>query len=92
MKITQAHLENLVARTFAAWKQAQVITFKVDEKAAFAGAIAALKAELQKETALEMEVNRMLDDLERKQPGSFQRGKMYHLLKNKLAKDKKVIL
>ena len=51
-----------------------------------------LKAEIQKESDLDREVNQMLDQLERTNAGEFQRFKMYPILKQKLAKEKKVIL
>jgi len=34
----------------------------------------------------------MLDDLERKNPNQFQRGKMFGMLKSRLAKEKGIIL
>ena len=51
-----------------------------------------MKAEIQIEMNLDREVNQMLDQLERTNGGEFQRFKMYPILKQKLAKEKKVIL
>ena len=74
------------------WKKNNVVTFKADEKAVIASAVKALQKDFQKELDLDQEVQKMLNDLERTNPGGFQRHKMQQLLKQKLAKEKKVIL
>ncbi len=92
MKTTAQELSHLVEKVFAAWKKNNVIVFKADEKVVFARALKALQDDLQKEFDLDREVLRMLDDLEQKHSGEFQRSKMRTILKQKLAKEKKVIL
>lgn len=82
-------MQNALLKT---WKDQNVILFKEDEKKVHARLLEALKVDYQKELDLEKEVNKMLDDLERNNSGQFQRFKMYPLLKQKLAKEKKVIL
>lgn len=51
-----------------------------------------LSHDLEKENELEKEVTRLLNELEREQPGGFDRGKMRPMLKKKLAEKKGVIL
>jgi len=92
MKLTQLQIEVIANKVLDQWKKQNLITFKVDEKKVLARMIEELKKDLQKEQDLEREVNRMLDDLERSNPGEFQRYKMYPILKKKIAKEKKVIL
>jgi hypothetical protein len=92
MKLTNQHLEVIVNKVLKAWKDQNVILFKEDEKKVYSRLLEALKVDYQKELDLEKEVNKMLDDLERNNSGQFQRFKMYPLLKQKLAKEKKVIL
>lgn len=92
MKLSNQHLEVIVNKVLKIWKEQNIIQFKVDEKKVYSRMIEALKADLQKEFDLEKDVNKMLDDLERSNSGQFQRFKMYPMLKNKLAKEKKVIL
>jgi hypothetical protein len=92
MKLTSADLQHLVEKVFQAWKKQQLIQFKADEKAVFARALKALQDDLQREYALDEEVQKMLDDLERSHGGSFQRAKMRGMLKQKLAQERKVIL
>lgn len=92
MKITSNQLQALAEKVLKLWKSHNLITFKADEKAVLVRMVEALKADLQREADLEREVEAMLDQLERSHGGEFQRFKMYPMLKQKLAKEKKVIL
>jgi len=92
MRVTQQQMQRIAELVLQKWKTNGVVSFKVDEKAVMARAIKALQEDYQKELDLDREVNKMLDNLERSNAGEFQRFKMYPLLKQKLAKEKKVIL
>jgi hypothetical protein len=92
MRLTSQQIHRIAELVFEKWKQNDVVTFKEDEKKALARAHKALMDDYQKELDLERDVNKMLDDLERSNSGQFQRFKMYPLLKQKMAKEKKVIL
>ncbi|MBN8535482.1 MAG: DUF507 family protein [Deltaproteobacteria bacterium] len=92
MKISNQHLEVIVNKVLKSWKDQNIVQFKVDEKKVYSRLVEALRTDYQKELDLEKEVNKMLDDLERSNSGQFQRFKMYPMLKQKLAKEKKVIL
>ena len=92
MKLTQIQLESIAQKVLEHWKKQNLIQFKVEEKKVFSRMIEILKQDYQRELDLDRDVNRMLDDLERTNSGEFQRYKMYPILKQKLAKEKKVIL
>jgi hypothetical protein len=92
MKLTNQQLEVIVNKVMKAWKDNHVIEFKDDEKKVLNRMLESLKRDFQKELDLEKDVNAMLDKLEASNSGEFQRYKMYPLLKQKLAKEKKVIL
>lgn len=92
MKLTSTQLQAIVERVFKHWKQKNIVTFKDDENKILQRGIELLKEEIQKEIDLDKEVNKKLDELERTNPGEFQRHKMFQLMKAKLAKDRKVIL
>lgn len=92
MKLTNQQLEVIVNKVLKSWKDNNVIQFKADEKKVFTTMLDSLKMDIQKELDLEREVNLMLDKLEQSNSGEFQRYKMYPMLKQKLAKEKKVIL
>ncbi len=82
-------LANLVLES---WKKQNVVIFKEDEKKVLTRLIDAVKGDYKKEQDLEVEVNKMLEQLERTNPGDFQRNKMFSLLKQKLAKEKGIVL
>lgn len=92
MKLSDKALQRLVQYIFRELKTNQTVTFKEKEEKVAARAVEILKDELRKETELDAEVNRMMDDLERQNPGEFQRFKMFPLLKKRLAKEKGIIL
>jgi hypothetical protein len=92
MRLTQQQIQHLANSVVQKWKKNNVVTFKEDEKKVLARAVKALLDECQKEADLDREVNKMLDQLERTNSGEFQRFKMFPMLKQKLAKEKKVIL
>lgn len=92
MKLTTNQLQAIVERVFKLWKQKNIATFKEDEKKVLNRGIELLKEELQKETDLDKEVMKKLDELEKSNPGEFQRHKMFPLMKAKLAKERKVVL
>lgn len=85
-------MQKLVEKVFEAWKKQNIVVFKEDEKKVFARALEAVKEDYQKEADLEKDVNAMMDQLERSNPGEFQRYKMFPILKQKLAKERKIVL
>ena len=92
MKLTQQQMNRIVHLVFDKWKKNNILILKEDEQKVFARAYKAIADDYQKELDLEKEVNKMIEELERSNSGQFQRYKMYPILKQKLAKEKKVIL
>jgi hypothetical protein len=92
MKLSPLQMQKLAEKVIAAWKVNKIVTFKVDESEVLKAAVAAIHLDFQKEAALDQEVNKMLDQLERSNPGQFQRFKMFPMLKTKLAKERKIVL
>src|SRR4029079_9316465 len=92
MKLSKLHIERLVRKIFDELKSKKLMTYKVPEEKAFRRAVELIESEFAIETALDREVHAMLDDLERKNPNQFQRGKMFGMLKARLAKEKGIIL
>ena len=85
-------MQKLVEKVFDHLKKQNVIIFKEDEKKALARALEVVKADYQREGDLDRDVNAMLDTLERTNAGEFQRYKMFPILKQKMAKERKIIL
>lgn len=92
MKLSTQQIQVLAEKILNQWKKQNLIVFKEDESKVLSRAIEIIKADYNREEALDREVNAMLDKLESSNPGEFQRYKMFPILKQKLAKDKKVIL
>ena len=85
-------MQKIVESIFENWKKQNIVVFKEDEKKVFVRALDAMKEDYQKESNLEREVNAMLDKLEQSNAGEFQRYKMFPILKQKLAKERKMVL
>ena len=85
-------MQKLVEKVFEIWTKNNVIQYKADEKKVFMRAVEAVRQDVQREIDLDKEVMKMLDDLERTNSGEFQRHKMFAILKQKLAKERKVVL
>lgn len=92
MKLTPLQIQKLAEKVLATWKAHNLVEFKADEKQVLERMIAAVREDYDREALLEKDVNKMLEDLERSHGGQFERYKMYPLLKQKLAKERKIIL
>ncbi|HRO67158.1 MAG TPA: DUF507 family protein [Pseudobdellovibrionaceae bacterium] len=92
MKLTPNQMQALAKKVLDQWKQNNLAKLKADEKVVTDKIAAIIRAEIQKEVDLEKDVHSMLDQLERSHGGQFERHKMYPILKNKMAKERKLIL
>ncbi|MGZ3743037.1 MAG: DUF507 family protein [Pseudobdellovibrionaceae bacterium] len=92
MKLSSQQIQVLAEKILNHWKKQNLIVFKEDEKTVLARMVEIIKEDYDREAALDREVNAMLDQLEKSNPGEFQRFKMFPILKQKLAKERKVIL
>lgn len=92
MKLSRVQIERMVRKVITELRVQGVASYKVTEDKILACGVEAIEKELGKERDLDREVHKMLDDLERQNPGGFERHKMFILLKNRLAKDRKVVL
>lgn len=90
--MTEKQIQRLVKMVFDELKSQNQVTFKEKEEKVMARAIELVKGDFERERQLDEEVNRMMDELERQNPGEFQRFKMFPLLKKKLAQQKGIVL
>ncbi len=72
--------------------QHSIEVFKEKEEVVLARAEALIRADFARESALDQEVHKMMDDLERQSAGAFERYKMFPMLKKRLAKEKGIVL
>lgn len=92
MKLTPSQIQRLSEKILNLWKQRGLITFKVDEKIVLKTIVDCITDDFRREEALEKEVHQMIEQLERQHGEEFQRHKMFPMLKQKLAKERKIIL
>lgn len=92
MKLTPSQIQRLSEKILNQWKLQGLITFKVDEKIVLKTIVDSITDDFKKEEALEKEVHQMMEQLERQHGSEFQRHKMFPMLKQKLAKERKIIL
>lgn len=92
MKLNQIQIESLARAVVHELHSQGIAELKAKEEVVLAKAVSFLKEDFAREVELEKEVNKMLDELERKNPGEFERYKMYPMLKKKMAQQKGVIL
>ena len=91
-KLTEKQVDRMVKMIFDNLKSHRIVTFKESEEKVFRRAVELVKADFDREKALEQEVLKMMDELEAQNPDGFQRYKMFPLLKRKLAEQKGIIL
>ena len=92
MKMTEKTMKRIAQAILEGLKNQKVIEFKETEQVVLERATAIVRGDFARESALDQEVNRMMDDLERKGSGDFERYKMFPMLKKRLAKEKGIIL
>ena len=92
MKLTTSQIQRLAEKVLNQWKIQNLITFKVDEKVVMKTIVDSITEEFKKEDTLDREVMGMIDELQRQHGSEFQRHKMFPILKQKLAKERKIIL
>jgi len=92
MKLTETQIRELTAYVFAEWKAQGLVEFKIHESKAADCIHEVLRKENQKMQDFEKEIRTLLDQLESQASHGFDRHKMYALLKQRLAKEKGIIL
>lgn len=92
MKLTASQIQRLSEKILNQWKTQNLIDFKVEEKVVLQTIKDCITANFKDEELLDKDVHAMLDAIEREHGDSFQRGKMFPMLKQKLAKERKFVL
>lgn len=92
MKLTTSQIQRLSEKIFSQWKTQNLMTLKVDEKVVLQTIKDCITANIKAEEDLDKAVLGMINDLQREHGDQFSRGKMFPILKQKLAKERKFIL
>lgn len=91
MKLQPPQIEKLARRMLARLKEKDIVVFKATEAQVLQRMIDLITADFKREDDLNNEVHKMCDQLEQQNPG-IDRRKMFPLLKQKLAKERKIVL
>jgi hypothetical protein len=92
MKLTEPQIKELTAQVLSEWKAQGLVEFKIPEGKVVEKIHEVLRKENQRVQDFEKEIHTMLQKLEAQTPSGFDRHKMYLLLKQRLAKEKGIIL
>ena len=92
MKLTTSQIQRLSEKILKQWKAQNLITFKVDEKIVLKTIVDVVTLNFKREEELDNDVKALMDQMEREHEGQFQRHKMFPMLKQKVAKERKFIL
>lgn len=92
MKLTTSQIQRLSEKILNQWKSQNLITFKADEKVVLQTIVNTITGDFQREEQLDRDVNALMDQMEQQHEGQFQRHRMFPMLKQKLAKERKIIL
>jgi hypothetical protein len=92
MRLQPPQIDRLVRNILDRLKEKNLIQYKAAEKDVLARAVELVTGDFKREDDLVREVHKMMDDLEKQNPGGFERHKMFPLLKQRLAKQKGIVL
>ena len=92
MRLNPAQIDRLVKKVWQELKAAHLAEAKVPEEKVIKRGGELIAHQFQAERQLDQDVQKMMDEMERQNPGQFERGKMFPLLKKRLAKERKVVL
>ncbi len=93
MKLSPSQIQRLSDKILLQWKTQNLITFKVDERVVLQTIKDCIAADMKREEDLDREVHQMVEKLIAEHGDqSMQRGKMFPMLKQKMAKERKIIL
>lgn len=92
MKLTTSQIQRLSEKILNQWKTQNLITFKVDEKIVLQTIKDVITADFKREEELDNEVRLMAEKIANEHGDGLQKGKMFPMLKQKLAKERKIVL
>lgn len=91
MRLSQNQIQRLVQHIFNEIKKSSSVQFKVDDDKIKAKILAVIQKNIEDEAIIDRLVEDMMDQLER-QNQTFQRFKMFPMLKKKIAEQRGFVL
>ena len=85
-------MHRIAKKVLQALDENQAASLKVKAEVLEARIVEFLKADMERESDLDRDVLKMMDDLESSGQGDFERYKMFPMLKKRLAQERGIIL
>ena len=92
MRLNSFQIESLAKKIIGGLDEKKAIQFREGKEVALKKVIEVIEKDFEKEKLLEQEVHAMLDKLEKEQSDGFDRHKMFKMLKQKIAQEKRIVL
>lgn len=92
MKLTSHQIDSLVRRVLLGLEKKNLVSFNKSKEALLARGKEIILEDIAKESKLDEEVMRMLDDIEKQQTDQFERHRMFKMLKTKIANERGIVL
>lgn len=92
MRLNSFQIESLGKKIMNELAEKKVLTFRDSKEAALRRAIEIISEDYEVEKELEQEVNKALDKLEAQGTDGFDRHKMFRMMKQKMAEEKRMVL
>ncbi len=92
MKLNTSQIQRLSEKILANWKSLNLIEFKTDEKIVLQTIKDCITKNILAEDQLDKEIFGMIEALQNEHGDQYSKGKMFPILKQKLAKERKLIL
>lgn len=92
MRLNTFQIESLSKKIINEMAEKKVLTFRESKDEALRRAIEIINEDYEEEKALEAEVHKALDKLEAQGTDGFDRHKMFKMMKQKLAEEKRIVL
>jgi hypothetical protein len=92
MKITETEIARICVKVLAAWKEKKLIEIKDNDTQVLSFLQAVFTKDLQAEDELNKEVETLLKKYDAQINAGMDRRKMFQMIKNQLAKERKIVL
>lgn len=95
MRLKEEQIRHLAEKIYADLETERLVTPRGAKKGAVEGILATIRSDMEREFTLERDAERILDETVRamgRAAGDIDRRKMLRMIKEKLAKERKIVL
>jgi len=93
MRLTEPEIQRIIEKLVAEWKSSQIVRFEIPELKLKERLAKIFIQELKVDDDLNKEVDKILQQYEKQfESGALDRRKMFQMVKNQLAKERRIVL